>query len=125
MIDSPKNTHITLSNLGRLLKEKMALVSVESEQIKSLKQEVRAIMIANSLKEFENPDIELYMKCQRSFSFDIGTFKIEMPKFSKSFITQETITTTRDVFDKKRLMKNYPEDYKKYLLENTPRLTVK
>ncbi len=122
---STEEIEIELSNLGQLLKSKMDLVAFESEQIRGLKKAIKSIMIADDLKEFENPDLPLYMKCTRSFSFDIGMFKLEMPGFSASFITQETITTTKDVFDKKRLKERYPDDYKKYLLENTPRLTVK
>ena len=125
MHESIKDTEMDLSNLGQLLKSKMELVAFESEQIKTLKKEIRAIMIENDLKEFENPDLPLYMKCNRSFSFDIGMFKLEMPGFSASFITQETITTTKDIFDKKRLKERYPDDYKKYLCENTARLTIK
>ena len=120
-----KEIEMELSNLGQLLKSKMELVTFESEQIKSLKKEIRAIMIQNDLKEFENPDLPLYMKCNRSFSFDIGMFKLEMPGFSASFITTKTITTTKDILDKKRLSERYPDEYKKYLLENTARLTVK
>lgn len=120
-----QETEMDLSNIGQLLKSKMELVALENEQIKSLKKEVRAIMIENDLKEFENPDTGLYMKCQRSFSFDIGAFKLDQPGFSASFITQETITTTKDILDKKRLKDRYPKEYAKYLLENTPRLTVK
>ena len=120
-----QQTEMKLSNLGQLLKSKMELVALESEQIKGLKKQIRAIMINNDMEEFENPDLPLYMKCTRSFSFDIGTFKLEMPGFSAAFITQETITTTKDVFDKKRLKERYPDEYKKYLLELTPRLTIK
>lgn len=120
-----QETEMDLSNLGQLLKSKMELVALESEQIKSLKKEIRSIMIENDLKEFENPDLPLYMKCNRSFSFDIGMFKLEMPEFSASFITQEIITKTKDVLDKKRLKERYPDDYAKYLVENTARLTVK
>ena len=120
-----QETEMELSNLGQLLKSKMGLVAFESEQVRDLKKEIRALMIENDMKEFENPDLPPYMKCNRSFSFDIGMFKLEMPGFSASFITQETITTTRDVFDKKRLKERYPDDYKKYLVENTPRLTVR
>lgn len=118
-------TEMELSNLGQLLKSKMELVSLETVQIKRLKQEIRGIMVLNDMKEFENPDTGLYMKCQRSFSFDIGMFKMEAPGFSKSFITQETITTIKDILDKKRLKERYPDEYEKYLCENTPRLTVK
>ena len=114
-----------LSNLGLALKNRMDVVKSENVQIKRLKQEIRGIMVLNDLKEFENPDLPLYMKCNRSFSFDIGMFKMEMPGFSASFITQETITTTKDVLDKKRLKERYPDEYEKYLVENTPRLTVK
>lgn len=125
MSESVKNTEMELSNLGQLLKSKMELVAFETVQIKSLKQEIRGIMVLNDLKEFEDPDLPLYIRCQRSFSFDIGMFRMEMPEFSKSFITQKTTTTTKDILDKKRLKERYPDEYEKYLCENTPRLTVK
>jgi hypothetical protein len=125
MSENIKNTEMDLSNLGQLLKSKMQLVEFESAQIKSLKQEIKEIMIQNDMKEFENPDLPLYIKCTRSFSFDIGAFKLEMPGFSASFITQEIITKTRDILDKKRLKERYPDDYKKFLIELTPRLKVK
>ena len=120
-----QETEMELSKLGNLLRSKMELVAFENVQIKRLKQEIRGIMVLNNMKEFENPDLPLYMKCQRSFSFDIGMFKIEQPGFSASFITQETITTIKDIFDKKRLKERYPKEYEKYLIELTPRLTVK
>ena len=122
---STKETEMDLSNLGQLLKSKMELVALESKQINSLKKEIRAIMIKNDMKEFENPDLPLYMKCNRSFSFDIGMFRLEQPGFAASFITQETITKTKDILDKKRLKERYPKEYAKYLCENTARLTVK
>ena len=124
-LEEVKKTEMDLSNLGQLLKSKMQLVEFESAQIKSLKQEIRGLMIQNDMKEFENPDEDIYIKCTRSFSFDIGMFKLEMPGFSASFITQEIVTKTRDILDKKRLKERYPDEYAKYLLENTPRLTVK
>ncbi|GAH74984.1 unnamed protein product, partial [marine sediment metagenome] len=40
MSESVKETEMELSNLGQLLKSKMELVEVESEQIKSLKKEI-------------------------------------------------------------------------------------
>lgn len=120
-----KTIETELSNLGQLLKSKMELVEFESEQIESLKKAIREIMIYNEMKLFENPDLPLRMKCSRSFSFDIGMFKLEMPGFSSSFITQETVTKTKDILDKKRLKERYPKEYNKYLCENTARLTVK
>lgn len=124
-MDSPKNTNIDLTNLGLLLKEKMVLVKHETEIMNNVKKEIREIMIANNTKEFENPEAKLSIKCQRSFSFDVGMFRLEEPKISQLWITEETITKTRDVLDKKKLQSALPELYKKYLIENTARLTVK
>lgn len=125
MNESSKNTPIDLTNLGLLLKEKMKLVKHETTIINSLKEEIREIMVENDTKEFENEEFGLSIKCQRSFSFDVGMFKYEEPKISQLWITEETITKTRDVLDKKKLQSALPETYKKYLVENTPRLTVK
>ena len=124
-LEEVKKTEMDLSNLGQLLKSKMQLVEFETAQIKSLKREIRTLMIENDLKEFENPDENIYIKCTRSFSFDIGMFKLEAPGFSASFITQEIVTKTKDILDKKRLKERYPDEYAKYLIELTPRLTVK
>lgn len=124
-LEEIKKTEMDLSNLGQLLKSKMQLVEFETAQIKSLKREVRIIMIENDMKEFENPDLPLYIKCSRSFSFDIGMFKLEQKEIAPNFIKEEIITKTKDILDKKALEKYLPEIYKKYLLENTPRLTVK
>ena len=94
-----------------------------TEVMNIAKERLRKGMIENDKDFIEDGDITV--KCTRSYSFDIGMFKMEMPDFSKSFITQETITTTRDIFDKKRLKEKYPDDYAKYNIENTARLTIK
>lgn len=124
-MDSPKNTHIDLTNLGLLLKEKMVLVKHETEIMNSLKKEIREIMIENNLKEFENAPNNLSIKMIRSYSFDVGMFKLEEPNISKDFIKEEIITKTRDILDKKSLKKLLPATYERFLIENTARLTVK
>lgn len=126
-MDATKKLSLDLTNLGLLLKDKMKLVKHESDQVKSLKEEIRGIMIENDLKNFYEPENNLTLKCVRSFSFDLGMFKLEDKENAKEFVKEETttVTTTRDVFDKKGLMKLKPDVYKKYLCENTPRLTVK
>ena len=125
MIDSPKNTHINLSNLGRLLKEKMTLVKSEGEQIESLKEEIRGIMIENDLKNFENREMGLRLKITRPKSFDFGLFKLEYPKLRERYFTEETITTIKDVYDKKKIKAGHPKEYEACEVELTPRLTVK
>ena len=127
-MESTKENYPDLTNLGLLLKEKIKLVTHETTQMNQLKKEIRALMVEHDLPDFENEEFGLTIKCQRSFSFDIGAFKLEMPGFSASFITEETTTKTEDVLSAKqktRLMERYPDDYKKYLVENTPRLTVR
>lgn len=126
-MDESKKLSLDLTNLGLLLRDKMKLVAHENEQVKNLKEEIRGIMIENDLKNFYEPENNLTLKCSQSFSFDIGMFKLEDKENAKEFIKEETttVTTTRDVFDKKGLMKLKPEVYKKYLCENTPRLSVK
>jgi len=126
-MESPKNTHITLSNLGQLLKGKMALVKHENAQINNLKEEIRGIMIENDAKIFENKEIDLTIKCTRSFSFDFGMFKLDYPELTKQYFKEETITTTivKDVYDKKKIKKEHSVEYKSCEVENTPRLTVK
>jgi hypothetical protein len=126
-MDESKKLSLDLTNLGLLLRDKMKLVKHESDQVSKLKEEIRGIMIENDLKNFENSENNLTLKCSRSFSFDLGMFKLEEKEIAKDFVKEETttVTNTRDVFDKKGLMKLKPEIYKKYLCENTPRLSVK
>ena len=74
-MECTRNTHIELTNLGLLLKEKLSFIEHETAQANALKEEIRGIMIENDAKEFENPDLDLFIKCSRSFSFDIGLLK--------------------------------------------------
>lgn len=116
---------IDLTNLGLLLKEKINLVKHETKQMNELKKEIREIMVKNDVKDFENEEFGLSIKCQRSFSFDVGMFKLEEKELAKEFVKEETIITVKDVFDKKYIEKYRPDIYRKYLVENTPRLTVR
>ena len=121
-MESPKNTHIQLRNLGVLLKEKMAFVAHEQEQITGLKEEIREVMKGYDLNNFEVDEVTI--KLTRSYAFDIGMFKLEEPEVSKNFIKEETTTKTKDVLDKKALKRLLPVTYKRFLIELTPRLRV-
>ena len=123
--DESKKLSLDLTNLGLLLRDKMKLVKHESDQVKNLKEEIRGIMIENDLKNFYNGENNLTLKCSRSFSFDFGAFRMDYPKLTKRYFTEETITTIRDVYDKKKIKKEHPAEYQSCEVENTPRLTVK
>jgi len=105
----------------------MALVKLENEQIKNLKEEIRGIMIENNAPNFENKELGLTIKIVRSFSFDFGLFKMDYPELTKIYFKEETITTTaiKDVYDKKKIKAGNPKEYKECEVENTPRLSVK
>ena len=126
-MDATKQLSLDLTNLGMLLKDKMKLAKHEANQVKSLKEEIRGLMIENDLKKFEDKEHDLHMKCVQSFSWDFGMFKLEYPELKKIYFTEETITTTvtNDVYDKKKIKKEYPKEYESCNVELTPRLTVK
>lgn len=58
-------------------------------------------------------------------TFDIGMCKLENPEVMRKFITVERQIIENEIFDKKAFIQYQPELYKKYLIEGTPRLTVK
>ena len=124
-MESPKETHISLINLGQLLKDKVKLTAELNEQISDIKDAIREILQENDIKHFEDKEADIDIKITYPTSFDIGFFKMDQPGFSASFITTESITTIKDILDKKRLSTRYPDEYKKYLIPLTPRLTVK
>ena len=124
-MESPNNTHVQLIDLVDLLKYKKELLEDTQKQVNKIKDEIRVIMKTNDIKTFDDDDKNVHVKISYPKVFDIGTFKMEMPGFAASFITQETTTKTKDVLDKKRLMSRYPDDYAKYLIDLTPRLVVK
>ena len=102
-----------LINKCRALK---VVVGVKSAELKGLKEELRTFMIDSGIKDFDGVEL------RRAFSFDHGWFKMEYPELAKKFIRQETVTTTRDVVDKKGIEKNAPEAYRACLAEGTARL---
>ena len=124
-MESPEDTHIRLLNLGSLLKAKMAFVEHEQEQITGLKEEIREILKDNDIKKFDDEKHNLHIKVTYGFAFDYGLFKMNNPELVKRFFTTMTETKTKDVFDKKQLNKECPEEYRKCLVELTPRLTIR
>jgi len=97
----------------RVLKKE---VKVKDTELKKLKEELRTFLIDSGIKEFDGVEI------RRSFSFDAGWFKITYPNLADKFIKEETITTVRDVVDKKGIQKHCPEEYRDCLAEGTARL---
>ena len=121
-MESPNNTHTMLVDLGLLLKEKNAILEQTSEQIIGIKVEIREIMNDNKIKSFDDDLVKI--KLTRSYTFDFGLFKMDNPELAKRFFTQETTTKVKDVFNKKELLRECPGEYKKCLIELTPRLRV-
>lgn len=97
----------------RVLKKE---VGVKGKELAKLKEDLRTFMIDSGLKEYDGIEI------RRSFSFDIGWLKVTYPKLAQQFVKEESITTIRDVVDKKGLQKHAPEEYKECLAEGTARL---
>ena len=124
-MESPNNTHISLINLGQLLKDKVKLSAQLNEQIGDIKDAIREILQENDIKHFEDKNADIDIKITYPMSFDFGLFKMDYPELTKRYFTTETITTIRDVYDKKQIKKDCPEEYSLCEVELTPRLTVK
>lgn len=106
-------------NLHELIKkcrELKAEVGIKNIKLDELKEKLREIMIDSGLIEYDGIEI------RRSFSLDIGWLKMKHPELAKKFVKEETITTIKDVIDKKALKKHAPEIYKECLAEGTARL---
>ena len=121
-MESPEDSYIELLNLGLLLKEKEIFLEHTEEQITGIKEEIREMMTIHDIKKFDDPKVKI--KLTRSYAFDIGSFRLEEPEVSKNFVTEEIITKTKIVIDKKSLKKLLPATYKRFQVELTPRLRV-
>jgi len=97
----------------RVLKKE---INKKNKKLNTLKEDIREFMIDSGIKEIEGVEI------RRSFTFDQPLFLHEQKEIAADFKTEETITTINIKFDKKGLEKTHPELYRKYLIENTPRL---
>jgi len=108
-----------MTELKELISKCRALkaeVGIKNSELKELKEELRVFMIDSGLNKFDGVEI------RRAFSFDNGWLKLKYPDLAVKFIKEETITTIRDVVDKKGLQKHAPEEYKACLAEGTARL---
>lgn len=127
--DSPKDTHIELTNYALLLKYKLELLEDTKDQITGLKVTIREIMeLNNKCKSFDNNDEGVHIRMKYPRTFDMGLFIYENAGFAKSFIIEETTTKTKDVFgpgQKARLKKNYNKEYEKYMIDLTPSVSLK
>ena len=121
-MESPEDSYIELVNLGLLLKEKKIFLEHTEEQITGIKEEIREMMNIHEITTFDDPKVKI--KLTRSYAFDIGSFRLEEPEVSKNFVTEEIITKTKIVVDKKSLKKLLPATYKRFQVELTPRLRV-
>lgn len=108
-----------MSELRELISECRELkkeVAQKSSNLNKLKEKIREFMIDSGVKEIDGVEI------RRSFSFDQGLFKMKYPDLAEKFIREETITSVRDVVDKKGLKKHASEEYRSCEVENTARL---
>lgn len=107
-----------LEDLIDRCRDAKAETSAMSKTLKVLKEKLRVFMIDSGIKEYNGVEI------RRSFSFDIGVFKIVYPELSKQYVKEETktITSTYDVFTKKnkeKLREDHPDIYNDCNVENT------
>ena len=110
-----------------LAKEKVKELKDMQEQAKMFNKEITQIKndLRYEMTRREIKKINGVIQIQYPKSFDYGLFKMEFPDLTKRYFTEETITTMRDVFDKKLIKKECPEEYKKCEVELTPRLIIK
>ena len=112
-----------LLDLGLLLKNKLALLERTNRDVTGLKHEIREILKENKMTSFDDDRIKI--KMTRNYTFDHGLFKMDNPELVKRYFKTETITKTKDVFSRKQLLRECPEEYKKCLIELTARLSIK
>ena len=98
--------------------------------------------VEKAKKKYEECRKQIIEKCKEyqitDLGTDYGTVKITYPKsfdekkcirenkeLCEFYITKETVTITNEVFDKKAFEEDNPILYKRYLKEQSPRVTVK
>ncbi len=95
-------------------------------EYKRLKEEIIGLMGELGMRQLRSENFEV--KYTTPHSFDIGRFKYSYPKLAESFITTETITTTKDKIDdssKELLKEKHPDAWDECYIELIPRLTIK
>lgn len=100
----------------REIKEK---ANFYSNQLRSLKKDLRIFMIDSGIDEYD--DIEI----RRAFSFDVELFRLEQPKLFEVYAVREEVTSFRNKMtkaNKDKLQKDHPEIYKEYIEEKTAQL---
>jgi len=112
-------------NLSLLIEDKKDLVKHQTEQLNTLKKEVRDLMKELGEKKLEDELVEVEMRI--SNSFDVGILGVYHPELYKKYVTTEKVIreTEEMTIDKKGLEKDYPTEYKACLVENTPGLYIK
>lgn len=94
-----------------------------TKQIKALKDDILKALEILDKKKLKNEKHEVSIAYPKSF--DQGLLKLDNRELYDRFTTIETITTETETFDRKEFQKRFPKEYEKYLVELTPRLTVK
>lgn len=94
-----------------------------SNKMRELKGIILRGMEFIEVKTLKNDECEASVQYPRTF--DSGMLKLEDRELYDKFTTIEKKIITEEAFDRKEFQKRYPEIYEKYLLDQTPRLTVK
>ena len=94
-----------------------------AKKLKELRNDILYGLAFLDIKKLKNEEHEASVSYPKAF--DQGLLKLDNRELYDKFTTIETITTEQETFDKREFQKRFPEEYEKYLVEMTPRLTVK
>lgn len=120
---SMEKIKVEVMGLVEMYQDNKKNVNQLNEANKVLKGEIINLLQKAGTKELFNDTYVVKYNIPKFF--DVGMFKMDNPELAKQFITEETTTKTKDVVNKKMLLKQYPAIYNQYMLSDTPRLTVK
>ena len=91
-------------------------LGIKNQELTKMKKSIRLFMIDSGIPEVDG------VTTRRSFSFDVGMFKMKYPKMAEKYTREETITTIKGIIDKDGIRKYHPEEYKKCVVEGTVKL---
>lgn len=128
-IEEIERIKLNIFDLGTICKNTITHKKECVKNEKSLKGEIRELFLKLPeeirKEKLQNDAVEISAKFPKSF--DEETFKEENPIMAKKYFKTEmkTVTTTIETFNKKRLEKDYPEIYERYMKLLTPSITIK
>lgn len=104
----------------------------KSKKIDKIKKSLR-LKIIETMKELNLKNAFTIMEDGRNIhanlklpkSFDLGTCHMENVEIMKDFLRIEVETVEKEIFDKRTFILSHPKLYEKYLVDLTPRLTLK